>query len=81
MIGLGYLEETILLLVMVMDDYFKVALRTILHRKAFTAINLIGLTFGVSAVLLIGMYLKYELTYDRATPDHDRILSKINATS
>ncbi|MEL6676900.1 MAG: permease prefix domain 2-containing transporter [Bacteroidota bacterium] len=60
------------------DNYFKVALRNILHRKAFTAINLIGLTFGVSAVLLIGLFVKYELTYDMAVPDHDRIHRVMN---
>lgn len=60
------------------DNYFKIALRNILHRKGFTAINLLGLTFGISAVMLIGIYLQNELSYDHATPGHDRIHRVMN---
>ena len=60
------------------DNYFKVALRNILHQKGFTTINLVGLTFGISAVMLIGLYLKHELTYDRSVPDHGRIHRLMN---
>ena len=49
----------------------KIALRNILHRKGFTAI-------GISAVVLIGIYLKNELTYDQATPGHEHIYRVIN---
>lgn len=54
-------------------NYFKIAFRNILHRKQFTAINLLGLSIGISAVLLIGLYLQNEWTYDQSTPDHERI--------
>ncbi len=60
------------------NNYFKIAFRNILHRKGFTAINLIGLTFGISAVMLIGFYLKNELTYDHSTPNHERIFRLMN---
>lgn len=55
------------------NNYFKIALRNILHRKQFTAINLLGLSIGISAVLLIGLYLQNEWTYDQSTPDNERI--------
>ena len=54
-------------------NYFKIAFRNILHRKQFTAINLLGLSIGISAVLLIGMYLQNEWSYDQATPDQAQI--------
>lgn len=60
------------------NNYFKIAFRNILHRKGFTAINLIGLTFGLAAVLLIGLYLRHELTYDQAMPDSERIHRLVN---
>lgn len=55
------------------NNYFKIAFRNILHRKSFTAINLVGLTFGIAAVMLIGFYLQNELTYDQSAPEHERI--------
>lgn len=55
------------------NNYFKIAFRNILHRKQFTAINLVGLSIGISAVLLIGLYLQHEWAYDQSTPDHERI--------
>ncbi|PHN04580.1 FtsX-like permease family protein [Flavilitoribacter nigricans] len=60
------------------NNYFKIAIRNILHRKSFTGINLLGLTIGVSAVMLIGLYLHHELTYDRDTPAADRIYRLMN---
>jgi len=56
-----------------MNNYFKIALRNIWHRKGFTAINLIGLTLGISAVVLIALYLKNELTYDQNIPQAESI--------
>ncbi|MFK7936464.1 MAG: permease prefix domain 2-containing transporter [Saprospiraceae bacterium] len=55
------------------NNYFKIALRNILHRKQFTAINFVGLSVGISAVLLIGLYLQNEWTYDRSTADHELV--------
>lgn len=60
------------------NNYFKIALRNILHRKSFTAINLLGLTIGISAVLLIGLYLQNEWSYDQATPGQERIYRLMN---
>ncbi|MFK7922991.1 MAG: permease prefix domain 2-containing transporter, partial [Bacteroidia bacterium] len=50
------------------DSYFKVAIRNIFKRKGFTIINLIGLTVGLTAVSMIGLYLQHELQYDTHLP-------------
>ncbi len=60
------------------SNYYKIAIRNILHRKGFTAINMLGLTVGISAVMLIGLFLKNELTYDQSTPDHERVFRVMN---
>jgi putative ABC transport system permease protein len=47
------------------SNYFKIALRNILHNKIDTSINLLGLSFGIACVFVITLYLKQELSYDR----------------
>lgn len=60
------------------NNYLKIAIRNILHRKSFTGINLLGLSFGVSAVMLMVFYLKNELTYDHSSPDHQQVYRLLN---
>lgn len=60
------------------QNYLKIALRNILHRKGFTTINLFGLAIGVSAVLLIALYLRHETTYDHSIPDGEHIYRLTN---
>lgn len=60
------------------DNYFKITVRNIIHRKGFTTINYIGLTVGIVAVLFIGLYLKHEWTYDQHIPDSERIYRLMN---
>lgn len=52
---------------------FKVALRSMARNKAFTVINITGLALGIAACLLISMYIRDELSYDKAYPDHESI--------
>ena len=54
-------------------NYFKTAWRTISRNKFYTAINVAGLTFGLSCFLLIGLYLFDELTYDQQHSNANRI--------
>ncbi len=46
-------------------NYLKVALRNILKHKFFSAINILGMTVGITACLLIILYIKDELSFDR----------------
>lgn len=59
-------------------NYVKVGLRNILHRKGFTTINLVGLTLGMSAVMLIGTYLHHELSYDQQADHHEQVYRLMN---
>ena len=61
-----------------LQNYLKIGLRNILHRKGFTAINLAGLSIGIVAVMLVGLYWNSENTYDTAFPEHENIYRLMN---
>jgi len=54
-------------------NYIKIAWRNLVRNKVSSAINISGLAIGLACVLLIGMYVKDELSYDRSFKDADRI--------
>jgi putative ABC transport system permease protein len=43
---------------------FKIALRNILKNKLYSLINIIGLSVGITAFLLIFLYVRYERSFD-----------------
>ena len=53
-------------------NYLKLALRILQRQKVYSAINIFGLTIGVTASLLILLYVADEMSYDRFHPDADR---------
>ncbi|PSJ36719.1 ABC transporter permease [Allosphingosinicella deserti] len=52
---------------------FTIALRALTRNRAHTLINILGLALGLTACLLILLYLRYERSYDSWLPDSDRI--------
>lgn len=56
-----------------LKSYFKTAWRNFLKNKLFSAINLIGLSVGMAAVLLIGIYFQNELSYDTFHKNKDSL--------
>jgi len=54
-------------------NYLKVALRNLWKSKAFSAINIIGLSAGLAVCLLIVLYVVDELSYDKFNANADRI--------
>jgi putative ABC transport system permease protein len=55
------------------ESYLAAALRNLLRNRAYTAINLFGLSLGFAAALLIALYLRDELTYDRSLPGYQNV--------
>ena len=45
--------------------YFKTAWRNLSKHKAYSLINILGLTLGIASCLVIFLVVKYELNYDR----------------
>jgi hypothetical protein len=52
-----------------LKNFFKVALRNLLKRKAYTLINILGLATGMAVCLLIVLFVQSELNYDK---QHDK---------
>ncbi len=55
------------------QNYFKVAIRNILKHKFFSAINIFGMTVGITACFFIILYISDELSYDKFHKNADRI--------
>src|SRR3569623_209766 len=54
-------------------NYFKVAFRNFWRHKLFTMINVIGLSIGISASLVIYLIVHYDFTFDKFHKDSNRI--------
>ena len=56
-----------------LSNYLKIALRNITGNPLFSAINIIGLAIGLACCIIITIFVRYELSYDRQWADADRI--------
>jgi len=54
-------------------NYFKIALRNLQRRKAYTLINVLGLSLGFASAILIFSFVKYHLSFDTFHAKKDRI--------
>ncbi len=54
-------------------NYFKIAWRTLLRYKAYTGINVFGLTLSITAAILIFTLVTYQFSFDSFHPNKDRI--------
>ena len=54
-------------------NYLKTAFRNLRKNKPASAINIFGLTIGLTCCLLIALYIKHELSYDDFETKGDRI--------
>src|SRR5204862_2586678 len=55
-------------------NYLKTAFRNLRKNKLYSAINIFGLTVGLAACLLIGVYIMHELSYDKFNTNANRIV-------
>ncbi|MFD2933675.1 permease prefix domain 2-containing transporter [Spirosoma flavum] len=56
-----------------LHNYLKTAFRNLTKHKVSSAINLFGLTLGITACLVIYIITNYELSYDTFHPDSEQI--------
>jgi putative ABC transport system permease protein len=58
-------------------NYFKTAWRNMLRNKTSSFINISGLSIGIACTLLIVIFIKNELSYDRFHKDANRIFQVV----
>ncbi len=54
-------------------NYITTAIRNIYKNKVYSLLNIIGLAIGVMAFTMIMLYVQYETSYDKESPNADRI--------
>lgn len=57
-----------------LKNYFKIAFRNISKHKGYSFINISGLAIGIACCLLILIFVRHELSYDRFHERADRIV-------
>ncbi len=55
------------------SNMFKIAWRNALRQKQFTFLNITGLSIGITACLLVALYVSDDYKYDKFFKDADRI--------
>ena len=56
-----------------LKNYFKIAFRTLQRDKIYSLINIFGLSFGMTASILIALLLQYEFSFDKFHKNYGRI--------
>ena len=54
-------------------NYLKIAWRNLQKNKAFSFINILGLSVGLTCCMLISLYIVHETSYDKHLPNADRL--------
>lgn len=54
-------------------SYLKILLRTLSRQKSFAFINIFGLTIGLAGFILIFLFVRYELNYNKHHANIDRL--------
>jgi putative ABC transport system permease protein len=54
-------------------NYFKTAWRNLLYYKTYTIINNFGLAVGITACILIGLFVQNEISFDKNIPNSKQV--------
>jgi putative ABC transport system permease protein len=55
-----------------LKNYLKIAWRNIVGNPLFSAINIIGLAIGLACCIIITLFVRYELSYDKHWDNAER---------
>ncbi len=55
-------------------SYFLIAWRSLIKNRVYSLINIAGLGIGMAVVMLIGLWMRDELSYNRGYTNYDRIV-------
>jgi len=62
------------------SNYLKIALRNLWRNKIYSLINISGLAIGMAAIILILLYIKNEISFDRFHENKD-LIYRVNLVS
>ena len=54
-------------------NYFRIAFRSMMRNKSFSAINILGLSIGIAVCFIIMLFVQDELSYDRFNKNANNI--------
>ncbi|MBA4850882.1 ABC transporter permease [Emticicia sp. BO119] len=63
------------------SNYLKIAFRNLINHKAYTLLNVLGLTIGLTCFAFIVLWVKDEWSYDRFNENADRIYRVVGTVS
>jgi len=55
------------------NNYFKIAFRNLFRQFSYTLINVVGLSSGIAAFLLIMLYIQFHLSFDKHIPEVENL--------
>ncbi len=56
-----------------LKNYFLIAWRMMVRNQVYTVINVLGLTLGISACIIVYLVVSHEMSFDKFHPDTERI--------
>lgn len=62
-------------------SYLKIAWRSLLKNKGYTLLNVFGLALGLAVVLLVGLWIHDELSFNKYHKNYDRIAQVMQSCS
>jgi putative ABC transport system permease protein len=63
-----------------LQHYFKLGFRNLIHNRNHAIINVAGLAVAIGAVLLVALYIQFELTYDNKLAKVPNVHRIVNIT-
>ena len=63
-----------------LTSHLKVTLRQLIRQKGYSFINIMGLTIGMACFILIGLWVRDELSFDQFHQKKDQIFRILNKT-
>ena len=58
---------------LMLKNYLRIALRYMSRNKAYSFINIVGLSIGMAVFILISLWVHDELSFNLSIPNYDRI--------
>ncbi len=74
----SFLSEAFMWKMTMLGSYLKLAFRHLRRKKVYSFINIMGLALGLACFILIGLWVKDELSFDRFHEHKDRIFRVFN---